>query len=96
MVLAILMVIVGIAMPRFTSAVVYTQNQADMANRVLIEGAVELYKMDTGMVPTGIEDLLSPPPDVKGWRGPYLERELFPPTEVQENYQFDDKGKLLP
>ncbi len=95
MVLAILMVIVGIALPRFSSAVVYTQYQADMANRVLIEGAVDLYKMDTGMVPECIEDLLNPPSGVKGWRGPYLEQMPTHPREGK-TYELDDKGKLRP
>ena len=96
LVLALLMIILGISLPRLNSSVGYTQNQADLANRVLIEGAVELYKLDTGLVPESIDDLLHPPKEVTGWRGPYLERELSPPMEGRDTYEFDDKGKLLP
>lgn len=96
LVLALLMLILGISVPRFNSAVGYTQNQAELANRVLIEGAVELYKLDTGMVPESIDDLLYPPEGVAGWRGPYLDRELSPPMEGRDTYEFDEKGKLLP
>lgn len=95
-VLALLMLILGISIPRLNSSVGYTQNQADLANRTLIEGAGELYKLDTGMVPKSIDDLLYPPEGVAGWRGPYLARELFPPMESRDTYEFDEKGKLLP
>jgi general secretion pathway protein G len=40
-----------------------------------IEGAIELFFLDTGYYPTakrGLESLLSPPPDTAAWNGPYL------------------------
>jgi general secretion pathway protein G len=40
-----------------------------------LQGAIELYFLDTGRYPPtdgGLESLLSPPSDSAGWSGPYL------------------------
>lgn len=96
LILMLMMAVIGIVAPRFTSAENFTRTQADSANRVRIEGAVELYKLDTGILPEGIEDLYVPPPGVTGWRGPYLEREIVKPTRDGASYELDERGKVVP
>ena len=96
LILFLMMVVISIAAPRFSSAENFTRQQADYANRVRIEGAVELYRMDTGLLPEVINDLLVPPPEVTGWRGPYIEQELLKPTRDGEPYILDERGKIVP
>ncbi|HHY27463.1 MAG TPA: hypothetical protein GX523_12125 [Desulfitobacterium dehalogenans] len=96
LILCLMMVIIGIASPRWSSAENYTSTQGDLANRVRIEGAVELYKLDTGMLPEGIDDLYSPPPGIKGWRGPYLRQDFVKPTRNGESYELNERGKVIP
>jgi len=36
-----------------------------------LQGKVELYVFDVGSLPTSLDDLISAPTGVKGWRGPY-------------------------
>ncbi|WP_041219442.1 type II secretion system protein GspG [Desulfitobacterium dichloroeliminans] len=94
LILFLIMAVISIAAPRFSSADGVTRTQIDAANRVRIEGAVELYKMDTGVLPQRLEDLYLSPPEVKGWRGPYLDEELVKPTRGGEPYELDERGKI--
>ena len=96
LVLCLMMAIISIAAPGWGTAKNNTSTQADLANRVLIEGAVELYKLDTGKLPEGMADLYSPPPGIEGWRGPYLRQNFIKPTDNEEGYKLDERGKVVP
>jgi general secretion pathway protein G len=96
LVLFLMMAIVAISVPRFNTAEGITTSKADSANRVLIEGAIELYRLDTGMFPKEMKDLYLPPPGVRGWRGPYLDQVILKPTRGEESYKLDERGRVLP
>ncbi|MGE4271576.1 MAG: prepilin-type N-terminal cleavage/methylation domain-containing protein [Desulfitobacterium sp.] len=96
LILFLIMAVITIAAPRFSSVDSVTRTRVDAANRVRIEGAAELYKMDTGVLPQRLEDLYSSPLAVKGWRGPYLDEELVRPTKGGEPYELDGRGKVNP
>ena len=96
LVLCLMMAIISIAAPGWGTAKNNTSTQADLANRVPIEGAVELYKLDTGKLPEGIADLYAPPPGIEGWRGPYLRQRFTKPTDNEERYELDEGGKVVP
>jgi general secretion pathway protein G len=95
-VLFFMMILVYQIAPRFTSAEELTRVKADAANRLRIEGAIELYKLDTGTNPEMIEDLMSEQPDLIGWRGPYLDKALENPIKGAEPYTLDAQGKVRP
>ncbi len=38
-----------------------------------IKTALGMYDVDTGRYPSSLNDLLTQPSDVKGWKGPYLD-----------------------
>jgi len=95
-VLIVIVVVISIAVPRFSSAESFARQEADRANRQVIEGAIELYKMDTGMVPEDIQDLIIPPEGVTGWRGPYLREEIQQPSRENEPYSLDEQGRIKP
>lgn len=96
LILCLIIAIVSIAAPRWGTAGNYTYTKADLANRVLIEGAVELYKLDTGRLPEEMADLYSPPPGIKGWRGPYLRQSYTQPADNEEGYKLNERGKVVP
>lgn len=94
LILFLMMILVYQVAPRFTSSESLTRLKADSANRLRIEGAVELYKLDTGKIPGSIEDLISPITEVRGWRGPYLDQALVNPMKGAEPYELDAQGKV--
>lgn len=58
--------------PRVSNRANIASSQADIAN---LDRAIETFKVDYGRYPTteeGLQALLSPPADIKGWSGPYL------------------------
>lgn len=89
---AILGMILAQVVPHYDSAILSSKEQAQQANRLRIEGAAELYRLDTGVFPGCLEDLLSAPPEAHGWRGPYLDK-----IPIQPNggpYSLNAKGKV--
>lgn len=78
--------------PRYNTSIQFSNDQAQQANCLKIEGAVELYRLDTGVLPKQLEDLLAAPSGTSGWRGPYLDQ-----IPVQPNgrpYTLDSQGKV--
>jgi general secretion pathway protein G len=92
--LFLVMILVYQVIPRFSSSQESTRLKIDSMNRLRIEGAVELYKLDTGKMPGTIDDLILPPQGAIGWRGPYLERIPANPIKGSNSYELDEKGKV--
>ena len=94
LILFLMMILVYQVAPHFTSSESLVRVKADSANRMQIEGAVELYRLDTGEIPGSIEDLISPVTEVRGWRGPYMEQALVNPMKGAAPYELDAQGKV--
>lgn len=93
-VLVLMMIVVLQVAPHFSTSEGSVRLKIDSTNRLRIEGAVDLYKIDTGKVPLTLEDLILPPSGVAGWRGPYLEEVPVNPFKGGEPYELDEKGKV--
>ncbi|WP_425807640.1 type II secretion system protein GspG [Desulfitobacterium sp. Sab5] len=78
--------------PKYNTSVQFSRDQAQQANYLKIEGAVELYRLDTGTLPTRLEDLLTAPPGLSSWRGPYLDK--MPTLPNGQPYTLDVQGKV--
>lgn len=78
--------------PRYNTSIQFSNDQAQQANCLKIEGAVELYRLDTGVLPKQLEDLLAAPPGTSGWRGPYLDQ--IPVQPNGKPYTLDSQGKV--
>ena len=95
-VLAILVMLVALVVPRFLGA----RNKADrQAAKVQIEafrGALERFEMDTRSYPAteqGLQALISAPADseessISGWEGPYLNKNEIPKDPWGNEFQF--------
>lgn len=90
----ILILVHGIA-PRFITSDGWTRGKVNSANRLRIESAVELYSLDTGQLPSTINDLVIQPSGLTRWRGPYLERIPENPAKGESPYQLDSRGKVI-
>ncbi|PIE02347.1 MAG: type II secretion system protein GspG [Acidobacteria bacterium] len=55
-----------------------------------LEQAIQLYRMETGQFPEKTRDLVKEPDEVRGWNGPYLEKELKDPW--QNKYELTVPG----
>jgi general secretion pathway protein G len=95
LVLALLLILIYQAAAHFSTSDALVRQKTDSANRLRIESAVELYKLDTGKVPQNIEDLISPSEKPKGWRGSYLEQVLENPIKGAGPYALDAQGKVI-
>jgi general secretion pathway protein G len=77
-VLAIIALVVGLGAPRVMDSFQRAKGQTARVALADLQSAVQLYYIDTGRYPTeaeGLDALLTPPPGVTGWQGPYLENE---------------------
>jgi len=76
-VLAILALFATFAVPQVLKYLSTARSKVARAQIDNLVSAVELYYLDTGRYPdaeTGLRALLSPPPGVAGWQGPYIKK----------------------
>ena len=98
-VLAILVMLVALVVPRFLGAQKKADRQATKVQVEAFRGALERYALDTRTYPAteqGLQALLSPPADsadseesgVSGWEGPYLNKNEIPKDPWGHEFQF--------
>jgi len=76
-VMLILALVVGIAVPRFMTMFAGAKAKAAKVQVENLASALEFYYLDTGHYPTsteGLSALISAPPNAEGWNGPYLRK----------------------
>lgn len=94
LVLFLMGVILSLATPHFGSATNQVWTRVDLANKVKIEGAAQLYRIDVGKSPLSVSDLFQAPVSVSGWRGPYLDEIPINPVDATIVYQIDALGQV--
>lgn len=94
LILFLLGIILRMVSLHYDSSIENVRQKEDEANIKLIEGAVQLYRIDTGHFPVSIESLIEEPSDVSGWRGPYLQQWPVDPWNSTKSYQIDARGNV--
>jgi len=94
LVLFLMGVILTLVTPHFSSATNRVRIRVDLANRERIEGAAQLYRIDTGTYPSNVSDLVYPSTNANGWRGPYLDEIPINPFNDTQVYQIDALGQV--
>ncbi len=95
-VLVILVLIASIVGPRVIG---YLGSSRTKAANVQIESlvtAVELFRIDVGRYPTaaeGLEALVKPTGNIKGWTGPYLAKPEMPADPWGRPYVYETGGE---
>lgn len=95
-VLAILVMLVALVVPRFMGARKRADVNAAQSQIGLFRGALERYALDTRNFPAteqGLQALLTPPSDdsetsLRGWEGPYVSADAIPVDPWGNAYQY--------
>jgi general secretion pathway protein G len=95
-VLAIIGLLVGYVGPRFFGQLGKSEVQVARAQIRAFQDALDQYRIDVGRYPNsdqGLSALVSAPPGVTNWQGPYLRRE--PPKDPWgQPYQYRSPGQF--
>ena len=75
-VVVIIGILAAFIAPKFFTQVDTAKITATKTNIKKIEQAIQLYRMETGQMPEKLRDLVKEPDDLRGWNGPYLDKEL--------------------
>lgn len=104
LVVVIIGILVGIAIPRLGGRVRQAQIAAAEADVNNIGMALRLYEVDNGTYPPSLQALITQPGNARNWRGPYLEKGLpkdpwgndyvysFPGTRNPHSYDLKSYG----
>jgi general secretion pathway protein G len=98
LVLVILGILAGLVLPKFAGRSQQARITAAMTQIATFNTALGAYEVDTGSYPReqdGLRALVVQPPDVTGWRGPYLESDV-PLDPWGHPYVYAYPGKLNP
>ena len=98
--LVVVMVILALLASVLTTVVVKRIEEGRRTKALMdiktMEEALDLYKVDTGYYPTteqGLEALITPPPDVTNWKGPYLKQKEIPMDPWGNEYVYRSDGE---
>lgn len=79
LVLVILGILAALVLPKFTGRTEQARITAALTQVSTFGTALDAFEVDTGSYPRGqdgLSQLLVSPPDVTGWRGPYLKSDI--------------------
>jgi general secretion pathway protein G len=95
-VLVILVLIASIVGPRVIGYLGSSRTKAASVQIESLVTAVELFRIDVGRYPTsaeGLEALVKPTGDIKGWTGPYLAKPDLPADPWGRPYIYETGGQ---
>lgn len=95
LVVVIIGILVGVAIPRLGGRVRQAQIAAAEADVNNIGMALRLYEVDNGSYPSSLQGLLAKPGNAPNWRGPYLEQGL-PKDPWGNDYIYSYPGSRNP
>ncbi|OQA29294.1 MAG: Type II secretion system protein G precursor [Verrucomicrobia bacterium ADurb.Bin345] len=95
LVVVIIGILVGVAIPRLGGRVRQAQIAAAEADVNNVGMALRLYEVDNGTYPPSLQALLSKPGNAPNWRGPYLEKGL-PKDPWGNDYLYTFPGSRNP
>ena len=86
--------LLGSVVPHYESSRKITSEKVDLTNIKLIEGAARLYRLDMGIFPETVEDLMLNTTGSDAWQGPYLEQWPRNPDDETRVYYIDSLGQV--
>lgn len=98
LVLVILGILAALVLPKFTGRTEQARITAAQTQISTFGTALDAFEVDTGSYPRGqdgLNQLLSAPPDVPNWRGPYLKSDI-PLDPWTHPYVYEFPGKVNP
>jgi general secretion pathway protein G len=98
LVLVILGILAAIVVPKFGGRTEQARQTAALTQISTFGTALNAFEVDTGSYPRGqdgLQQLLVAPPDITGWRGPYLMSDI-PLDPWGHAYIYEFPGRLNP
>ena len=98
LVLVILGILAALVLPKFTGRTEQARITAAITQISTFKTALDSFEVDTGSYPRGqdgLQQLLVAPPDVTGWRGPYLSSDI-PLDPWGHPYVYEYPGRINP
>ena len=98
LVLVILGILAALVLPKFSGRTEQARQTAVVTQISTFKTALDAFEVDTGSYPRGqdgLNQLIVPPADITGWRGPYLNGEI-PLDPWQHPYVYEYPGRLNP
>lgn len=98
LVLVILGILAALVLPKFTGRTEQARVAAAQTQIATFGTALDAFEVDTGHYPhgsDGLNQLVAPPSDAAGWRGPYL-KDNIPPDPWGHPYVYECPGRLSP
>jgi general secretion pathway protein G len=98
LVLVILGILAAIVIPKFSGRTEQAQITAAQTQISTFNTALNAFEVDTGSYPRGsdgLQQLVVAPPDITGWRGPYLVSDI-PRDPWGQPYTYEFPGRLNP
>ncbi len=96
--LLIVLVLVGLLLggvvPHYGGSQEKTIEKMNLTNIKQIEGAAQLYRLDVGVFPTTVDDLMLNLTGASHWKGPYLDRWPKNPYSQTKTYEIDSLGQV--
>lgn len=86
--------LLGGVVPHYEGSREKTSEKINLTNIKLIQGAAQLYRMDIGVFPTTVDDLMLNPTGTSLWRGPYLDQWPKNPYSQTKTYEIDGLGQV--
>lgn len=85
-VVVIIGILAAIIAPKFFGQVGVAEAKAAKSDIRTIEQAISIFRLETGLFPESLRDLVKQPDDVSRWNGPYLPREPKDPWGNRYEY----------
>lgn len=98
LVLVILGILAALVLPKFTGRTEQARVTAAQTQIATFGTALDAFEVDTGSYPRGqdgLQQLVVQPPDVTGWRGPYLKSDI-PLDPWGHAYVYEFPGRVNP
>ncbi|MDD2234370.1 MAG: type II secretion system protein GspG [Desulfitobacteriaceae bacterium] len=93
-VLLLIGLLLGGLVPHYGSSKEKASELVDQANIRLISGAAQDYRLDIGIFPSTVNDLMLNTTGSEHWRGPYLDKWPLNPYVETRVYQIGEMGQV--
>lgn len=90
-VLAVLAMLIGLVAPAALRQLGNAKEKIAQQSVVRLAGVLDLYKLDVGRYPStdeGLQALITAPPGIRGWHGPYLKDGTLPEDPWDRPYVY--------
>ncbi|MFZ3102815.1 MAG: type II secretion system protein GspG [Desulfitobacteriaceae bacterium] len=94
LVLFLVGLLIGGVVPHYEGSREKTFEKLNLTNIKLIQGAAQLYRLDMGVFPTTVDDLMLNSTNNCNWRGPYLDQWPKNPYDQTKAYIIDGLGRV--